>query len=87
MDTVVTAMKTLFTMTTKETPRFESQGGSPRESLALQNIQVCCSLGSVAAETHIPGETKDGPGVHVRSASAVGQGKGRRTARLRQCKR
>lgn len=41
MDTVVAAVQTLFSMTTKKTPRFESQGGTPRESLALQNIQVC----------------------------------------------
>jgi NAD+ synthase (glutamine-hydrolysing) len=44
MDTVVSAMKALFTMTTNKAPRFESQGGTSRESLALQNIQVSLAL-------------------------------------------
>ncbi|KIY45029.1 glutamine-dependent NAD(+) synthetase with GAT domain-containing protein [Fistulina hepatica ATCC 64428] len=40
MDTCVTAVRTLFTVVTGLTPRFRSQGGSPAENLALQNIQA-----------------------------------------------
>jgi NAD+ synthase (glutamine-hydrolysing) len=43
MDTVVTAVRTLFVTVTGVTPRFRVHGGSPAENLALQNIQVDCS--------------------------------------------
>lgn len=40
MDTIVTAVRTLFTTVTGLTPRFRVHGGSNAENLALQNIQV-----------------------------------------------
>jgi NAD+ synthase (glutamine-hydrolysing) len=39
MDTVVSALTTLFTSVTSFSPRFKTDGGAPAESLALQNIQ------------------------------------------------
>lgn len=41
MDTVVTAVRTLFGFVTGITPKFRVHGGSQAENLALQNIQVC----------------------------------------------
>ena len=40
MDTVVSAVQTLFSLVTNKTPRFRVHGGSSAENLALQNIQV-----------------------------------------------
>jgi NAD+ synthase (glutamine-hydrolysing) len=40
MDTVVTAVHTLFATITGRQPRFRVHGGSNAENLALQNIQV-----------------------------------------------
>ena len=40
IDVAVSAILTIFQQVTKLTPRFKVQGGSPRENLALQNIQV-----------------------------------------------
>jgi len=40
MDTVVSAVHTLFSAATGLTPRFKVHGGSSAENLALQNIQV-----------------------------------------------
>ncbi|KAK2769449.1 glutamine-dependent NAD(+) synthetase [Emmonsiellopsis sp. PD_33] len=40
MDTVVSAISTLFSFVTNFTPRFTVHGGSPSENLALQNIQA-----------------------------------------------
>lgn len=40
MDTVVTAVRTLFSVVTGKTPQFKVHGGSPAENLALQNIQA-----------------------------------------------
>lgn len=40
MDTVVTAVRTLFEVVTGKAPRFKMFGGSPAENLALQNIQA-----------------------------------------------
>lgn len=40
MDTVVTAIRTLFAVATQRTPLFKVHGGSSTENLALQNIQV-----------------------------------------------
>ncbi|KAG7207960.1 hypothetical protein KM043_009544 [Ampulex compressa] len=40
IDTAVSAILTIFQQVTKLTPRFKVQGGSPRENLALQNIQA-----------------------------------------------
>ena len=40
MDTVITALVTLFTMVTNFTPKFKVHGGSNTENLALQNIQA-----------------------------------------------
>lgn len=40
MDTVITALVTLFTMVTAFTPKFKVHGGSNTENLALQNIQA-----------------------------------------------
>ncbi|XP_071445224.1 glutamine-dependent NAD(+) synthetase [Hetaerina americana] len=39
-DSAVTAVMGIFTMATGLVPRFASQDGSPRESLALQNVQA-----------------------------------------------
>lgn len=43
MDTVVSAVQTLFTTVTGLKPRFKVHGGSSAENLALQNIQVMFS--------------------------------------------
>lgn len=43
MDTIVTAVRNLFTVATGATPRFRSHGGTTEENLALQNIQVWAS--------------------------------------------
>ena len=40
MDTVVTAIRSLFAFVTGITPKFKVHGGSEAENLALQNIQV-----------------------------------------------
>lgn len=40
MDTIVSAVVSLFTMVTKKTPQFKVHGGSATENLALQNIQA-----------------------------------------------
>ena len=40
MDSLVTAIQTLFTMVTGHKPKFKVHGGSANENLALQNIQV-----------------------------------------------
>jgi len=40
MDTVVTAVKELFSFMTGVKPQFRAHGGSPAENLALQNIQA-----------------------------------------------
>jgi hypothetical protein len=40
MDTVVTALRTLFQVMTRVRPRFRLHGGSGAENLALQNIQA-----------------------------------------------
>lgn len=40
MDTIVTSLRELFTSITGFTARFRSDGGSPPENLALQNIQA-----------------------------------------------
>ncbi|XP_014207604.1 probable glutamine-dependent NAD(+) synthetase isoform X2 [Copidosoma floridanum] len=40
IDTAISAILGIFNQVTKLTPRFKVQGGSPRENLALQNIQA-----------------------------------------------
>jgi len=40
MDTIVTALRTLFQVVTGVRPRFRAHGGSDAENLALQNIQA-----------------------------------------------
>lgn len=40
IDTAISAILGIFQQVAKLTPRFKVQGGSPRENLALQNIQV-----------------------------------------------
>ena len=40
MDTVVTAIRSLFSLVTGITPKFKVHGGSDAENLALQNIQA-----------------------------------------------
>lgn len=41
MDTVVTAILSLFSFVTGVKPQYRVHGGSAAENLALQNIQVC----------------------------------------------
>ena len=40
IDTAVTAVMTIFTAVMGLVPKFKVHGGSPRENLALQNVQV-----------------------------------------------
>lgn len=40
MDSLVTAVRTLFSVVTGKSPQFRSNGGSNAENLALQNIQA-----------------------------------------------
>jgi len=40
IDTVVRAVLMIFTAVTGFIPKFKVQGGSPRENLAMQNIQA-----------------------------------------------
>ncbi|XP_011881555.1 PREDICTED: glutamine-dependent NAD(+) synthetase [Vollenhovia emeryi] len=40
IDTAISAILGIFQQVTKLTPRFRVQGGSPRENLALQNVQA-----------------------------------------------
>lgn len=40
IDAAVSAVLAIFQQATKLVPRFKLHGGSPRENLALQNIQV-----------------------------------------------
>jgi len=44
IDTAISAILGIFRQVTKLSPRFRVQGGSPRENLALQNVQVNCTL-------------------------------------------
>ncbi len=41
MDTLVKAVRDLFSFVTGKTPNFTVHGGTKTENLALQNIQVC----------------------------------------------
>ena len=40
IDVAISAILGIFQQVAKLTPRFKAHGGSPRENLALQNIQV-----------------------------------------------
>jgi NAD+ synthase (glutamine-hydrolysing) len=40
IDTAIFAVLAIFSQVTKLIPRFKAHGGSPRENLALQNLQV-----------------------------------------------
>lgn len=40
IDTAISAILGIFQQVAKLTPKFKVQGGSPRENLALQNVQV-----------------------------------------------
>jgi NAD+ synthase (glutamine-hydrolysing) len=40
MDSLVTAVRNLFSVVTGAKPQFRAHGGSQAENLALQNIQV-----------------------------------------------
>ena len=40
IDAVVTAVLAVFTACMGVVPKFRSHGGSPRENLAMQNVQV-----------------------------------------------
>lgn len=40
MDSIVVALRTLFTFVTNKKPEFRAHGGSNAENLALQNIQA-----------------------------------------------
>jgi len=44
IDTAISAILGIFRQVTKLSPRFRVHGGSPRENLALQNVQVNCTL-------------------------------------------
>src|SRR5271154_5470899 len=48
MDSVVTAVRNLFTLVTGAKPQFRAHGGSQAENLAMQNIQVrwCATIGN-----------------------------------------
>lgn len=41
IDSAISALLALFIRVTGMTPKYAAHGGSARESLALQNIQVC----------------------------------------------
>lgn len=41
IDVAVSAVLGIFQQVSKLAPKFKSRGGSPRENLALQNVQVC----------------------------------------------
>lgn len=85
MDTVVTAVKGIFSFVTGRTPNFKVHGGSNAENLALQNIQVSIivSSGSRMWSPLWPrlirsaGAVADGRWLHVRSAFTLGERKGR----------
>ena len=49
MDSLVTAVRSLFAMVTGVKPQFKVHGGTSAENLALQNIQVCCDTVSSCA--------------------------------------
>lgn len=75
MDTVVSAVRSLFEMVTGIKPRFRVHGGSSAENLALQNIQVDPSLSRFPSLANmITGEVADGDRLPLRSASALGSG-------------
>lgn len=40
IDTAVKAVLGIFSLVTRKLPRFSAHGGSSRENLALQNVQV-----------------------------------------------
>ena len=42
IDTVVTAVLAVFTAAMSLVPKFRAHGGSARENLAMQNVQVIC---------------------------------------------
>lgn len=48
MDTLVTAVRSLFSFVTGAKPQFRAHGGSAAENLALQNIQVRGSFTTVS---------------------------------------
>lgn len=41
IDTAISAILGIFKQISSMAPRFKARGGSPRENLALQNVQVC----------------------------------------------
>lgn len=47
MDTVVTAVRSLFAFVTGIRPKFKVHGGSDAENFALQNIQVLMSTSNI----------------------------------------
>lgn len=100
IDLAVSAILTIFQQVTKLTPKFKVQGGSPRENLALQNIQVrvdlfprfsalldvneICILNDILA-----GSFKNGDSLSVCPIDALGQRPTRWSpcARKQQCRR
>lgn len=53
IDAAISAMVGIFFQVTKLTPRFKVRGGSPRENLALQNIQVRPAFSSLFSSSPI----------------------------------
>lgn len=80
MDTVVTAVKELFSLVTGVRPQFRAHGGSLAENLALQNIQVCHIFRAYeygkSFGTNSIGSPADGSGLSVRPAIALGAREG-----------
>ena len=79
MDSVVTAVRQLFVLVTGARPQFRQQGGSNAENLALQNIQVTCTLGKLMIyQFLIPlsitqsGKASHGAVVSICTASTMG---------------
>lgn len=90
IDVAVKGMLGVFSVVTGRWPQFRANGGSHRENLALQNVQVGLTLSLCRLQSSLsvdffplcshPGSGPDGPGLPVCPVGSVGAGEARRAA-------
>lgn len=90
IDTAVKGVLSIFSVVNGMLPKFRANGGSQRENLALQNVQVRHSLLSTCPQvvttldlpfySVFPGSSQDGPCLLLCPAESVVPGEARRIA-------
>lgn len=58
IDPAVKAVVGIFSLVTGKSPAFAAHGGSSRENLALQNVQVCLPDGATTGAAGNPGDSR-----------------------------